>query len=467
MMMVMRIGRMHNLPIMLMVQMLWLNTVDAKQLTLDDFAYHATLSDAKSSVRQVTLPINVYENMQRRDYGDIRVFSSDGQVVPHQLIYPDNQTKTRNAELSYYPFSKLQAENPANIRVIIEQQLGRQNLDIHQQLNQKLPRQQQEFQYIIENHPPRNAFESTDVQKQTLCKLELEWEQQKPSAILPFSLETSNNLQVWKSVGVAFNVSRLRYAESQLVHNLIDFSCTSKRYLRLTWLKPKQKVHLTKVIGLYHQSKEQKIQWKSIAKPDIGKAGNWLFESDLMVRLSHMEFVAPAQGLLYQGKLFSRNDSKSAWQLRKNITQYRLTIGDENVQSDAFTLQPTNDRYWKFEPENEALLNGNQLPNIRVGWKQEQLLFLAQGNPPFILAYGNANITQSKTVGLSKLIDTFKSTGLHPDIVSVVNTQHNESFPQVDIDIPWKLIGLWMLLLIGTVLLAYMALSLYRQMDNH
>jgi hypothetical protein len=449
---------MRKLLILLILQTLFLSMAYAKPLSLNDFAYSATLSDAKSSLRQVTLPLNVLQNMQRRDYGDLRVFSAEGQIVPHQFIHTISNAKTQETELTFYPFSQQQTANPASIRVIIDQRQGRQHVDINQQLNQTESAKDHEYQYIIENLNAKH--------KQRLCKLKLEWEQSIPSIILPFSLESSDTLQNWKSRGRSFNVSNLSYAGAQLTHKEVDFSCTSDKYLRLTWLKPKQHVRLTKISGLYNTAGEQTFQWKSFAKPIYDKTGNWLFESDLVASLLQMEFVAPLDGLLYQGRLYSRNDKKSPWKLRKSITQYRLNIGDTSLQSSAFSLTPNNDRYWKLEPSLEGKLNENQLPEIRAGWRQKKLIFLAQGNPPFQLAYGNPSTVPANNAGLTQLIRTFNNTGVTPDTVTVGNTQHNKNTPKIKSEIPWKLIGLWALLIIGTGLLAYMAFNLYQQMDR-
>ncbi len=455
---------MRNLCILLIIHTVFFCMANAKPLELDDFAYHATLSDAKSSLRQLWLPLSVYQNMQRHDYGDLRVFSADGQVVPHQIIHPTSAAKTQLSALPFYPFSQQQAANPANIRVIIDQHQRREQLDIHQQLNQEQSTKQHEFQYIIENLNADGG--SLSKHKQTLCTLLLEWEQPSPSMILQFSLDSSDNLQNWISRGRSFSVSKLSYAGAQLVSNTVNLTCITDKYLRLTWLKPKQQVHLSKVSGVHSTAGEQKLQWKSFAKPIDDKAGNWLFESDVMARLSQMEFDAPQDGMLYQGRLYSRNDRKSPWRYRKNITQYRLTVGETNLKSSAFFVAQNNDRYWKFEPGYEGRLNENQLPEIRGGWQQEQLLFLAQGNQPFQLAYGNPTIAPLKNSGLTTLKTAFEDTGAIPDLVNVAATQENKNMHRTEIDMPWKKIGLWALLLFGTALLAYMALSLYRQMDN-
>ena len=116
---------------------------------------------------------------------------------------------------------------------------------------------------------------------------------------------------------------------------------------------------------------------------------------------------------------------QSPLRFRKNINQYRLNIGNTNIQSSAFSITPNNDRYWKLEPGYEGQLSENQFPEIRAGWKQQQLLFLAQGNPPFQIAYSNPSIVPTNNTGLSRLIRTFKDTGVTPDIVILAHVCHS------------------------------------------
>lgn len=462
---------MHKLFTVLVIPFLTLQIVFAKPLSPSDFAFYAPLSEPESntqaSLRQVTLPLSVYENMQRSDYGDLRVFSADGQVVPHQFRLERSISGSNEIPLTFYPFSKEEASNPANIRVIIDQKAGQQRLDINQQTGDSRPSVSKEFQYIIENRGVKTNTDSN--RKLKLCKLKLDWDQSKPSMILPFSLESSDKLKNWRTLGHSLNVSNLSYSGSQLIQDEVDFSCTTHKYLRLTWKKTDQNIQLKKISGIYAQSSEQKIQWKNLSKPSYDKDGNWLFESDVVAALTSMEFVAPQNGLLYKGTLYSRNDKKSPWKYRKNITQYRLNLGENGTQAEQhsrpFALTPNSDRYWKLRPENEGRLNESQLPQIRVGWLQQQLIYLAQGVAPFQLSYGNPDVKPANELVLKQFLQELEKTNITPERVKLGSPNKTENYHKAT-NIPWKKIGLWVLLLIGTALLGYMAMSLYRQLGT-
>ncbi len=436
-------------------------SLSAAPYTLEDFSYSATLSSANTSLRELDLPLSVYEKMQRKDYGDLRVFSGNGQLVPYQFSRIEEVHSQQQQSLVFYPFTKDQAADTGNIKVYINQK---------QQSEQTKPREQsikidqkwggdftdkhrsKEYQYIIEN--PQN--------KSKLCKIQLDWTQSKPSMVLPLTLESSNDLQHWERLSRKQSVSKLNYAGSRLIQNQISFSCTTKKYLRLTWLKPELQVHLQKVQGIFTSSSKTKTQWKSFGKPIQAKDNSWLFESDVVAGITKMQFTAPTDGFLYKGRLYVRNNENDKWRFIKNISQYRLNIGDTELQSSPFSLPLTKSRYWKLELDSESQFTNEQLPEIKAAWTPRKLLFLAQGKEPFYIAFGNPNIKPSEQSNLNQLVQTIRDSGSFIDNVTLGPIENTGK--QFSPEIPWKLILFWIVLILGTLLMAYMVFRLYKQM---
>ena len=143
----------------LVSSLLLMHTLSAAPYTTDDFAYTAIISDAKTSLRELDMPESLYQKLQRRDLADLRVFSADGQIVPHQFSRPESVDSTQQVPLVYYPFNKEQAADPGNIRVIINQKAGGQSLSINQKLGgNTVTSTDNEYQYIIENPEEASAL---------------------------------------------------------------------------------------------------------------------------------------------------------------------------------------------------------------------------------------------------------------------------------------------------------------------
>jgi hypothetical protein len=453
----------HLLAVTVLVTSAMFSFASAAPYSVDDFAQSSMISDAKTSLRQIQIPKNLYQKMQRRDYGDLRVFSADGQVVPHQFSHSSTRLDSKQeVPLVFYPFNKEQAKNPSNIRVIINQKAGEQSLSINQNLAKNISNDSKinEYQYIIVNKPDKK-------QASSLCKLQLDWQQSKPSSILSFKLESSNKLQNWRTLNRKVTVSKLDYAGSQLKQDTVNFSCTTQKYLRLTWLKPEQQTHLSQIKGIYTKKGAQQIQWESFGKPRYSKKdGSWLFESNVIASISKLEFVAPQDGLLYQGALYSRGNGKQTWRYRTAISQYRLNLGDTTLQSSPVSFSQTSDRYWKLALKTEGQLSESQLPEIRAGWIPKQLYFLAQGTAPFTLAFGNPNIKLAQNNNLSGLIDSIKQSGANIDSVSLGEFVTNKNVKEAKSETPWKLILFWLFLILGTALMGFMAYRLFQQMSE-
>lgn len=262
-------------------------------LTIQHFAYQSQLMGGKSSLRQVDLPPDILMKMKRHDWGDLRVFNADGQLVPHQFIKGETQKRIQNQSLAFYPFDKEQAADLASIRIRIEQKGTQQSVDVQSHgVNQKT-KTNDEFQYIIEN-----SISQQSPSKQ-LCQLNLDWQQSKPSMILPLKIESSNHLEHWVSLSQNKSVSKLNYAGSQLLRSKVEIPCTTQHYLRLRWLKSEKGIKLTRITGRYHQAGSKKMQWDSLGKPEVNAKGDWLFENKSVVPITQLSLKTPSSGLLY------------------------------------------------------------------------------------------------------------------------------------------------------------------------
>lgn len=441
-----------------------------KPLTSEYFAFSSTFSAADSSLREVALPINILEQIQRRDFGDMRVFNAQGQEVPYQLQQVTTNSQVIERGLSFYPFSREQASNPVDIRIQVQQDSNMQTKNvkiitlqtIFPQDEQQKPQTDDEYQYIAEN---KNTT-------QFLCGLKLNWNQPKANMVLQIKIEGSSNLQNWSTLKTSANLSMFKFAGSSLIHSRVSIACNKYKYLRLTWFKPEPGLKLNRIWASYQTKEEKVLQQKIIGKPDLGDDGNWYFTAPTIAPVTQLELVPPTDGLLYRGRLFSRPDDTSQWQLQHSISQYQLKISDTRLTSTPLALNFNNDVYWKIEIDSSKQLSNDQLPDIRFGWPQQKLIFLAQGEAPFTLAYGNKEIEPGNNHGISDLINAMRAAGEMPDKVTlgkiINNTNIAELEPEAEPEktTQWGVIGLWFLLIFGTAVLGYMAYRLYQQMNE-
>ena len=102
-----------------------------------------------------------------------------------------------------------------------------------------------------------------------------------------------------------------------------------------------------------------------------------------------------------------------------------------------------------------------------MGWVPEELLFVAQGEGPFTLVYGNANVVSAYT----PLPQLLNRNDKHDNLIKVAHlgtkfelSPNPQLFPSQPTD--WKRYSIWAILILGVLLLAWMALGLYKQMNS-
>lgn len=213
---------------------------------------------------------------------------------------------------------------------------------------------------------------------------------------------------------------------------------------------------------------KQQWQWQTLGKPEVRQeqgASEWLFANPGVIPVGKIRLMPPGAGNVYTGDVYSRSVSppgeKERWQYRGRLNQYLLNLNDTQVQSDAASVTVARDRFWKIRLDGPTAAS-QVVPEIAVGWRPDTLLFLAQGNAPFTLAFGSSAVGSAGFGDLSASI---------PD-VQAQSVSLGEIRPLGDVDpnrqsFPWKLVVLWLVLISGTLLMAYMAFSLYRQMNRN
>ncbi|MEB4591214.1 DUF3999 family protein [Candidatus Thiothrix sp. Deng01] len=445
--------------LMLLVGNAW-----AQGLTPQDFAFGANFAEGQSSLRQATLPAAVLAHIQHPDFADVRVFNADGVSVPFAIRSLEQASQQQEEKpLPFFPLEPDKTASPAEIKLELQQFGDEQHLWIDTSKQEAPPSRQPVTQYIIRNAAPQAG---------SLCQLRLDWRQSAANRVLPFTLETSQDLDHWETLA-SLSVSRLQHAGASLENRQVGIPCTDATYLRLGWQQPQADVVLTEVQGVYSQQVQQKSDWLTLDRQAVvvaGKGAEWRFDNPGILPISQIRLKPPASGLMYSGSVYSRAaqqpGEKEQWQYRGSLSQYRLTLDNTEVRSAPDGLVVSRDPFWKISLDNASATQSGNLPEISLGWQPDTVLFLAQGKPPFTLAYGNPAISEGAQGNLEDAVRELQRRGLQPEQVSL-----GEAHPLGDIELhpnpfPWKLLAMWLVLIGGTLLMAYMAYNLYRQMDK-
>jgi hypothetical protein len=165
--------------------------------------------------------------------------------------------------------------------------------------------------------------------------------------------------------------------------------------------------------------------------------------------------------------LQSRIDSKQKWQPLSRGLLYRVKRQDKELLQDELDLagrSPIKELKLTIDPRGGGL--GGQVPILQFGIRSTELVFLARGEQPYILAVGKRD-ARSAQLPLATLMPGLQDENIDQlpqakltwtDAETIRMTQSPAKPSQWD----WKRIGLWSVLLLGVGLLVLMAWRLLR-----
>ena len=119
--------------------------------------------------------------------------------------------------------------------------------------------------------------------------------------------------------------------------------------------------------------------------------------------------------------------------------------------------------------EQERRLAGSP-PTLVLGWIPDVLTFVAEGEPPFTVGFGSATVTAAArpVEALLGSIDEDQEKGLiisaEPSQVFTLGGEAKLEPPAAPF--PWRTLLLWIVLLAGVAMLAWMVRGLFLQMGT-
>ncbi|MBF0230420.1 MAG: DUF3999 domain-containing protein [Desulfamplus sp.] len=426
------------------------DSVYCESLSPKNFAYGFTLNvNGDSPIYKMELPEAVYQGVLRQDLGDIRIFNSSGEIVPHLLRSTDildSSDMLRNDEaLSIElqePISKKQIEN-SNKQTDIpffplynenrSGKIGDLSMSIIQNKDGTIIRvdssKQQEI--ISKNDKITGYLFDMSNFKPYPLSVELEWVGGGDNFVLNVELKGSNDLTQWNFVSNN-SIAKLKFGGNAIYQNQISFDEKSLyRYLRLSWLSGEQDstksdAQLLSVKAIFPKAElKRKREWREITG-SFSKTNNMIVDFDsggyfpvdaVQIKFHQSNSIIRAE---IQSSKANNNSSQSISRLsntinnsnynyldannRDNVWQYRcegifysLKVGgviSNQISNEIFTFPITSDRFWRIKiSEDGAGVAGAVYPPIlKIGWRPHEILFVARGNPPYTLAYGSAKL---------------------------------------------------------------------------
>lgn len=420
-------------------------------------------SNAGTSAWRVDLTPDVYRWVQDSRLRDIEIFNAAGHPVPMGVVVREPTTAAHEAHAVLPAFevpATVNASAASDLRLVIDRDTdGRlRRIDAGEQK----PPAQLARDWILDASGFDHAIDT----------LSLTWNQPRTGIVARFSIEASDDLEHWRAAGSG-TVLTLEQDGASIDRRVLPLKGVRARYLRLH--RTDDGAPLTDlragVSSVEHTSELPALEWidaPHVASSEPAPAGVTRFEYALpaplpidMARIGLASDNALAKVWLYARLA---DVPGTSWVRTAPQTAFRLRAGDEVLRNDDLAIHLTL-RADAFRIESTNAIA--EAPELKLGYRPDRIVFLAEGAGPYVLAAGSIRAFRAD-FPLDAALSTLRSNlgkdwqppaaTLGAAKVSAGEAILKTAPPPVS----WRQWLLWAVLVGGALLIAGLAISLLR-----
>jgi hypothetical protein len=421
--------------------------VQALPLSPHDFAFGLpVITTQEAAAYRFSLPLTVYQDSVREDLGDIRLFNAGGVAVPFSLLRPAVQAPIHKpaVALPVFPLHEGSRVVIDGIHVTIDSPRSAINLQTQNGSTGDLLANQ----YILDGRALDSAVSA----------LRMSWPDAASDYSGRVSVEVSDDLGSWRTVVAAAPIANHRANGQMLIENRIALAPTAAKYWRIKWLGAPPAFEISCVMAEPAESLAAPVRatLEVSGKPAPDNANDYLFDLGAHAPVSRVNVLLPEVNTTVGVELSSRRMAKDPWRIVARAGFYRLKTADAERQNAPLEVRVDDDRYWRARITDGAGPPRAPL-RLHVEWTPNEVTFLAQGQGPFLLAFGNATAIRAEA-DLSQIPATLQiapaAVGSRQVLGGSTRLVGNPAA------FPWMRAVLWGVLLSAVILLAWMAYHL-------
>jgi hypothetical protein len=440
--------------------------VAAGQERPDQYLHSARIGGAgDDSHFRFTLPAETYRGVTRADLGDLRVFNGAGEPVPYAFVPLRPATyKPAVHAAKLFPLRGEEAKGMDGLNVRIRHTAGGgTSVDVSTAPTAK---QKKLLGYILDPGELKVPFEA----------LTLDW-QSREGFTGTARVEGSEDLKYWRTLAGAATVLYLEHAGQRLERRRIELAGARARYLRISFNGVPADFVLKGVqVELRPDKAEPAREWLALlgrAVPD--RPGEYEFDTGGHFPVDRLRFALPQLNSVAQVQVLTRNRIDDPWRAATSGILYRLRRNGTEVTNADLAVGPSASRHWLLRVDQRGGGLGSGEVRLEIGWIPHQVVFAARGAEPFTLAYG-MKIARPGALPITAVLPGYKEgeaialktaslTRMAPPAPRT--TSGFSQYVQEAVDSGQaKKWALWAALVVGVLLLVWMAFALLKQVGN-
>ncbi|MFA5940924.1 MAG: DUF3999 domain-containing protein [Sinimarinibacterium sp.] len=416
---------------------------------------------------ELSLPDAVYGGVTRADLADLRVFNAEGLAVPHALCAAAATlpgTAPRFVDQPLEVFSLRAAPGAGNGARVDVRVSTPEDTDVRVQVqgNGAPGAAKTELSgYVI----------NAEATQWPIRALRLRWQTADGASTVSVRVEASDDLDRWWTVVAQTTLLRVGNAGGTLERLRIALPQARYRYLRLVRADAGPAPDVSQVIAETVQTApadEAPFVWiEPQPQARVGEDG-FAFDAARRAPVQIARIGLPSANMALQARLQSRATKEAAWKTQWQGEVFAL-LGDNRARQNAdLRFAAVADPLWRVEITEGRESLGEGRPTLQLGYRPDRLRFLAQGDGPFVLAYGSARAEPARRRDCADLLKQLPGT----ELANLIGTAQpgsprelggEDALKPAPAPLPWRQVALWGVLVLAALLLVAMARSLLRR----
>lgn len=367
----------------------------AAAATPDDYAWRWELATpGDDGAHALVLEEDVYARITRADLRDLAVFNADGQAVPFAPMPWRRTTERTHVPLAWLRLPADTAGDGAG-----------------ESLSLRIARDPdgtvRDLQLDSTGDPP--AGPSTDLlidlgeKPEPVSSLRLSLEEAPDQKVnLRVRVLASDDLATWRTLGADLALVSIVDRGLRVERTRLDFAPSSERYLRLALAPGEDWPALRRIEHERAERGDDAPPLRTVAvegRPVAGEPGTFEYRSPGPLPVVRVDVALPAANTVAGIDVLSRDDRgdeaakrndprfEPRWSTAASFTAFRLGGGDAEVRHlPADADGAVRDTLWRVRT-SPAL---PQAPTLRLSWRPDRFVLLAQGPQPYRLYAGSA-----------------------------------------------------------------------------
>jgi hypothetical protein len=429
----------------------------------DEYAYRFPLQTGDGSeFFAVDLPLEFYQSVSDPELRDAGVYNAGGQPVPRLFEPPEAEKEgpEQHVSLGLVPLYGEESAHSDQLRFLLQRDAAGTRLELDTETTADQETGRKLAAYILDTRNLEHPLEA----------LELDWHQASPGLIAAVRIHHSDDLRHWRSLGTG-TLADIEYEGTRIEQRRIELKAKISDFLRISWMDMPAGWRLKSVSGIHGSGIAPAVRdWVTLepSQTEEQKA-EFLFDVNGFPPVDRIDLLLPDRNSVVRASVFYRPNSDSRWQRAHNGIFYTLSRQDSALHSPPATIRASRAGQWKIHIDAGTL---SQPVRLRLGWRPDQLVFLAQGQQPFELVAGRAKdrlerFPQESQLGDNEIFKVLRKSGQAGK--ATLGSREPLSGPgQLTFGegFSWKTLLLWLGLSAAVLLVGWMVYSLMREMKT-